>query len=123
MDSKTNIATTDSIRAQDASDRRRDFLRVAAGAALSGFPAIVRAQGQKRFLRPLVAGLNSKPGDPSYNSIANISKILREKYDVQMEVQLAASRQSSPASVSLPAASTSRRPKRSAGSSRSTAST
>ena len=72
-------------------DTRRKFLRTAAvagaGAAFSGFPAIVRAQTQQRFLRPIVAGLNGKPGDPTFNSIADISKILREKHNVQLDIQ------------------------------------
>ena len=90
---KNSIDSIPDKREQSAgSAPRRGFLRgvagVAAGAAIAGFPAIVRAQSQRRFLRPLVAGLNSKQGDPSYNSIAGISKILREKYDVQMEVQV-----------------------------------
>ena len=46
------------------------------------------AQGTQRYLKPIVAGLNSKPGDPSYESIARISKILKEKYDVQLEMQV-----------------------------------
>ena len=72
-------------------DTRRHFLRNAAiagaGAAISGFPAIVRAQTPQRFLRPIVAGLNGKPGDPTFNSISDISKILREKHNVQMDIQ------------------------------------
>ena len=51
-------------------------------------PAIVRAQGTQRYLKPIVAGLNSKVGDPSYESIARISKILKEKYDVELEIQV-----------------------------------
>ncbi len=66
--------------------------RVLAGAALAtgviGFPAIVRSQQAKRLLKPIVAGLNGREGDPSYNSIALIPKILREKYDVQIELQI-----------------------------------
>lgn len=92
MESKSSTPVSDGNIQQGASGERRGFLRgvagVTAGAALGGFPAIVRAQSQKRFLRPIVAGLNSKQGDPTYNSIANISKILREKYDVQMEIQV-----------------------------------
>lgn len=70
---------------------RRQFLRVAgaaAGAAITGFPSIVRSQSDKRFLRPIVAGLNGKKGDPTTNSIEYIPKILREKYGVQMEIQI-----------------------------------
>lgn len=71
---------------------RRRFFRtaaaLAAAPAITGFPAIVRAQGQKRFLRPLVAGLNAKQGDPTYNSIAYIPKILKEKHGIDMQIQL-----------------------------------
>ena len=92
MESKSNNAAADSDGAYGTTaplEPRRNFLRsAAAGAAIAGFPAIVRAQSQKRFLRPIVAGLNAKQGDPTFNSIANISKILREKYDVLMEVQV-----------------------------------
>ena len=92
MESKSNSAAADAANSSIGGKRRRDFLRVTtggvAGAVIAGFPAIVRAQSAKRFLRPLVAGLNSKQGEPTYNSIADISKILREKYDVQMELQV-----------------------------------
>ncbi|MGQ0662148.1 MAG: TRAP transporter substrate-binding protein [Pseudomonadota bacterium] len=64
------------------------FAAGAAAAAIVGAPAIVRAQAAKRFLRPLVAGLNAREGDPSFESIARIARILREKYDVQMEIQV-----------------------------------
>jgi TRAP-type C4-dicarboxylate transport system substrate-binding protein len=59
----------------------------AAGIALSA-PAIVRAQGTQRYLKPIVAGLNAKEGDPTYESIARIGPILKEKYDVDMEIRL-----------------------------------
>ena len=67
---------------------RRKLMLGAAGAAILGTPAIVRSQQPKRFLRPLVAGLNAKEGDPSYESIARIPKILREKHNVQLEIQM-----------------------------------
>lgn len=67
---------------------RRKLMLGAAGAAILGAPAIVRSQQPKRFLRPLVAGLNAKEGDPSYESIARIPKILREKHNVQLEIQV-----------------------------------
>jgi hypothetical protein len=63
-------------------------LTVGAAAGTLGFPAIVRSQQAKRFLKPIVAGLNAKEGDPTYNSIALVPKILREKYDVQVEFQI-----------------------------------
>jgi TRAP-type C4-dicarboxylate transport system substrate-binding protein len=68
---------------------RRDLLKFGlTGAAAVAMPAIVSAQGTQRYLKPIVAGLNSKPGDPSYESIARISKILKDKYDVQLEMQV-----------------------------------
>jgi len=67
--------------------RRKILVGAAAGAAILGAPALVRSQQPKRFLRPLVAGLNAKEGDPSYESIARIPKILREKYNVLLEIQ------------------------------------
>ena len=67
---------------------RRKLILGAAGAAILGAPAIVRSQQPKRFLRPLVAGLNAKEGDPSYESIARIPKILREKHNIQLEIQV-----------------------------------
>lgn len=68
--------------------RRKIIVGAAAGAAILGAPAMVRSQQPKRFLRPLVAGLNAKEGDPSYESIARIPKILREKYNVLLEIQM-----------------------------------
>lgn len=69
---------------------RRSVLKGAAAAGLLAFPmpAIVRAQGTQKYLKPVVAGLNAKEGDPTYTSIARISDILKEKYDVEMEIQL-----------------------------------
>src|SRR5207253_6054 len=84
----------------DVRSERRDFagaetlyrralaVGAAAGAALLGAPAIVRSQQPRRFLRPLVAGLNAKEGDPSYESISRIPKILREKYNVHLDIQV-----------------------------------
>jgi TRAP-type C4-dicarboxylate transport system substrate-binding protein len=63
-------------------------LTLGAAAGTLGFPAIVRSQQAKRFLKPIVAGLNAKEGDPTYNSIALVPKILREKYDVQVDFQI-----------------------------------
>ena len=67
---------------------RRRLMLGAAGAAILGAPAIVRSQQPKRFLRPLVAGLNAREGDPSFESIARIPKILREKHNIQLEIQV-----------------------------------
>jgi TRAP-type C4-dicarboxylate transport system substrate-binding protein len=71
---------------------RRDALKTtaaaAAGAAVMGFPALTRAQSAKRFLKPIVAGLNAKEGDPTDISIRLIPQILREKYDVELDIQI-----------------------------------
>jgi TRAP-type C4-dicarboxylate transport system substrate-binding protein len=82
-----------SNEATDVLGRRRilraaSALTVGAAAGTLGFPAIVRSQQAKRFLKPIVAGLNAKEGDPTYNSIALVPKILREKYDVQVDFQI-----------------------------------
>ena len=63
---------------------------LAAGVAMGSVasPAIVRAQQSKRILKPIVAGLNAKAGDPTYESIARIATILREKYGVEAEIQV-----------------------------------
>lgn len=72
---------------------RRQALK-GAGAAICGgvvgamgFPAITRSAQQKKFLKPIVAGLNAPPGDPAFISISEIPRILREKYDVEIEIQ------------------------------------
>jgi len=78
---------------QHASRRRiarRSVVAGLAGASVAGLfaPAIVRAQQPRRFLRPIVAGLNGRQGDPTYDSIARIPQILREKHNVQLEIQV-----------------------------------
>ena len=85
---KPVVRVRESARTPVSPLRRRMIAGAAAGAAVLGAPAIVRAQQPKRFLRPLVAGLNAKEGDPSYESIARIPKILREKHNVQLEIQV-----------------------------------
>lgn len=72
---------------------RRDTLKKAGAAALAGglitgFPAITRSAQQKKYLKPIVAGLNGRPGDPSYISISEVSRILKEKYDVEVDIQV-----------------------------------
>lgn len=69
---------------------RRAFLGRAGllGAGMIDAPAIVRAQQTKRILKPIVAGLNAKAGDPTYELIARIPKILKEKYHVEAEIQV-----------------------------------
>ncbi|MBM3502502.1 MAG: TRAP transporter substrate-binding protein [Alphaproteobacteria bacterium] len=73
---------------------RRSLLKgsatVATGAAIGGlgFPALVRSQQQKRMLKPIVAGLNGREGDPTDMSIRLIPKILKEKYDVEVNMQI-----------------------------------
>jgi TRAP-type transport system periplasmic protein len=51
-------------------------------------PAVVQAQQKKRILKPIVAGLNAKVGDPTYESISRIAPILRDKYGVEAEIQV-----------------------------------
>lgn len=69
---------------------RRQLLlgATASGVVVLAAPAIVRAQGTQRYLRPLVAGLNAREGDPTYISVARIPEILRDKYDVEMEIRI-----------------------------------
>ena len=91
-DSRT-LRNTRSPAANSRLSTRRSVLRTgafatAAVASTLAAPAIVRAQGTQRFLRPLVAGLNAREGDPSYESIAQIPRILRENYDVELEIQV-----------------------------------
>jgi TRAP-type C4-dicarboxylate transport system substrate-binding protein len=57
----------------------------AAGAIAA--PAIVRAQGVRRLPKPIVAGLNAKAGDPTYESIVRIAPILRDKFNIEADIQ------------------------------------
>jgi TRAP-type transport system periplasmic protein len=71
---------------------RRTMLKGAAALASGAVailtaPAIVQAQ-QKKILKPIVAGLNAKVGDPTYESISRIAPILRDKYGVEAEIQV-----------------------------------
>jgi len=59
-----------------------------AGAVITGFPALTRSAQQKKFLKPIVAGLNGKEGDPTYTSVSDVPKILREKYDIEVDFQI-----------------------------------
>lgn len=80
------------VSAKRSLTTRRDVLRLAGAAAFAapvlGAPAIVRAQGTKRYLKPIVAGLNAKEGDPSYISVSRIPEILKEKFDIELEIQI-----------------------------------
>ena len=69
---------------------RRAVLKAAAlsAAASLAAPAIVRAQGVRRLPKPIVAGLNGKAGDPTYESIARIAPILREKFNIEADIQV-----------------------------------
>ncbi|MDA0368976.1 MAG: TRAP transporter substrate-binding protein [Proteobacteria bacterium] len=72
---------------------RRDALKTGAaaatmGAVITGFPALTRSAQQKKFLKPIVAGINGKEGDPTYTSISDVPRILREKYDIEVEFQI-----------------------------------
>ena len=67
----------------------RQGSRLAVGAAAvstMGFPGIISWAGTKKYLKPIVAGLNAPKGQSTYNSIAYIPKILREKYDIDLEI-------------------------------------
>ena len=72
---------------------RRNLLKktastAAAGGLILGFPALTRSAQAKKYIKPLVAGLNAKEGDPTDISLRLIPKILKEKYDVEMEIQI-----------------------------------
>ncbi|MEK9945550.1 MAG: TRAP transporter substrate-binding protein [Alphaproteobacteria bacterium] len=72
---------------------RRDALKTGAaaataGAVITGFPALTRSAQQKKFLKPIVAGLNGKEGDPTYTSVSDVPRILREKYDIEVDFQI-----------------------------------
>jgi TRAP-type C4-dicarboxylate transport system substrate-binding protein len=72
---------------------RRDALKTGAaaataGAVITGFPALTRSAQQKKFLKPIVAGLNGKDGDPTYTSVSDVPRILREKYDIEVDFQI-----------------------------------
>lgn len=81
------------MRNKQSGFSRRSVLRtgLVAGAVagtVMGFPAIVRSQQAKKLLKPIVAGLSGKLGDPTVDAIAMIPKILREKYDVEVDIQV-----------------------------------
>lgn len=74
---------------------RRRFIKtsgmVAAGAAAGsviGAPAIIRSAKAQTYLRPLVAGLNAREGDPSYISISRIPEILAEEHGIELEIEI-----------------------------------
>ena len=67
--------------------RRGAIGGAAAVGAITGFPFVAKAQ-VKKFNKPIVAGLNGKVGDPTSESIALIPKILREKHNVEIDMQL-----------------------------------
>ena len=72
---------------------RRAILKGAAATgaaiALAGFPAILRAQRQPlSFDRPLIAALNGKEGDPTDIAIRLIPKILREKHNIALDIEI-----------------------------------
>lgn len=74
----------------DSGTSRRRLLAGGATAATVALaaPAIVSAQAPRRVLKPIVAGLNGREGDPSYESIARIARIMREKHNIQLEIQV-----------------------------------
>jgi len=64
---------------------RRSALRTVAGtvagaALVGGFPAIVRAQGTKKFGRPIIAPIGTSEEEPFYVGVTNLKRILAEKY-------------------------------------------
>jgi TRAP-type transport system periplasmic protein len=72
---------------------RRDIIRYGSGIAgglggALGAPALVRAQAAKKIDKPIVAGLNGKAGDPTYESIARIAPILKQKFNIDADIQV-----------------------------------
>jgi len=70
---------------------RRQLLRGAAvvsGAAALGPFSVPKLAFGRKFLRPIVCGLNARKGDPTYNSVAWIPEILKEKYNIEITFQL-----------------------------------
>jgi len=72
---------------------RRDIIRYGSGIAggLVGAitaPALLRAQAAKKIDKPIVAGLNAKAGDPTYESIARIAPILKQKFNIDVDIQV-----------------------------------
>ncbi len=70
---------------------RRQFLRgatVLAGATALGTFSVPKLVFGKKFLRPIVCGLNARKGDPTYNSVARIPEILKAKYNHEIPFQL-----------------------------------
>lgn len=64
---------------------------MAAGSALgiAGFPSIVRAAGTKKFVKPIVIRSSAKKEDePTWGWTQDIPRILREKYDVEVEFKV-----------------------------------
>jgi TRAP-type C4-dicarboxylate transport system substrate-binding protein len=49
------------------------------------FPFSAQAE-TKKLLKPIVAGLNAKEGDPTYMSIKLIPKIMKEKYGIEINM-------------------------------------
>jgi len=59
---------------------------IGAAAGLTGFPAIVRSAGMQKFGRPIIAPIGSKPDEPFYVAITGVQKILKEKYDWEINM-------------------------------------
>jgi TRAP-type C4-dicarboxylate transport system substrate-binding protein len=68
--------------------RRHTLGAIGAAAATLAAPALAQSTGRLRYLKPIVAGLNGKEGDPSYISIARIPQILKDKYEVDLELRV-----------------------------------
>jgi TRAP-type C4-dicarboxylate transport system substrate-binding protein len=70
---------------------RRGFLGgtlALSGAAALGTFSVPKLAFGKKFLRPIVCGLNARKGDPTYNSVAWIPEILKAKYNIEIPFQL-----------------------------------
>ena len=60
--------------------------------ATAGFPGLLAAQRRRITVeRPLIAALNGKEGDPTDIAIRLIPKILREKHNIALEIDIHAS--------------------------------
>jgi TRAP-type C4-dicarboxylate transport system substrate-binding protein len=68
---------------------RRDIIRYGMGiAGALAAPAIVHAQAGNKIDKAIVAGLNGKAGDPTYESIARIAPILKQKFNIDADIQV-----------------------------------
>jgi len=91
-----DLSTTDSTPAAgtEVDTSRRLALKrgaaLAAGTAITGFPAIVRSQGTKKFPRPIIAPVGTNEEEPQYYFVQAVKKILAEKYDWEVNFSTSA---------------------------------